>query len=182
VVIWPLAKIIDPTVISIGDSVIIDDFVLIMGGEGTNIGSFCHIASFSSIVGGGRFTMGDFSGISGGVRVYTGNDDYLGGCLTNPTVPFPYRKAVRSQVTIRKHAIVGANTVILPGITIDEGVAIGSNSLVNIDCEPWTIYAGSPIKPLKKRKKEEILALEKLLRKESYNENGQYIPKNGRKR
>ena len=38
VMIWPLAKIVDPHVITIGDNVIIDDFVFIMGGLRIKIG------------------------------------------------------------------------------------------------------------------------------------------------
>ena len=177
VIIWPLAKIVSPEVISIGDSVIIDDFVFLMGGTRTVIGSFVHIASFVSITGGGEFIMEDFSGLSGGIRVYTGNEDYLGGSLTNPAVPHPYRVPIRSFVHIKKHAIIGANTVILPGVTIGEGAVIGANSLVTKDCEPWTIYVGSPARPLRPRPRERILELEAQLRRELYDAQGNYIPK-----
>jgi galactoside O-acetyltransferase len=175
VMIWPLAKIVSPEAISIGDSVIIDDFVFLMAGKKVIIGSFVHIASFTSITGGGEFTMEDFSGLSGGVRVYTGNEDYLGGSLTNPAVPHPYRTPIRSFVHIKKHAIVGANTVILPGVTIGEGAAVGANSLVTKDCEPWMIYAGSPAKPLRVRPRGRILELEAQLRRELYDADGRYI-------
>ena len=177
VIIWEQAKIINPEVISIGDSVIIDDFVFLMGGKQTKIGSFVHIASFTSITGGGEFVMEDFSGLSGGVRIYTGNEDYNGGALTNPTVPSPYRIATRSFVHIKKHAIVGSNSVILPGVIIGEGVAIGANSLVTKDCEPWKVYFGSPAKAIKSRPKDKILELEQQLRKKVYDESGNYIIK-----
>jgi acetyltransferase-like isoleucine patch superfamily enzyme len=180
VIIWPMAKIVSPEVISIGDSVIIDDFVFIMGGKRTIIRSFVHIGSFTSITGGGEFIMEDFAGLSGGIRVYTGNEDYLRGSLTNPAVPHPYRVPIRSFVHIEKHAIIGANTVILPGVTIGEGVAIGANSLVKEDCEPWMIYVGSPVKPLRPRPRERILELEALLRRELYDAEGNYIPKGQR--
>jgi len=181
VTIWPMAKITSPEIIYIGDSVIIDDFVFLMGGRRTTIGSFVHIASFTSITGGGEFIMEDFSGLSAGVRVYTGNEDYLGGGMTNPAVPYPYRVPIRSFVHIGRHAIVGANTVILPAVTIGEGAAVGANSLVSGDCEPWTIYVGSPARPLKLRPKEKILELEAKLRKEIYTSQGDYIPKCKRK-
>jgi acetyltransferase-like isoleucine patch superfamily enzyme len=177
VVVWPQAKIVSPEVISLGDSVIIDDFVLLMGGAKTTIGSFVHLASFVSVVGGGEFLMEDFAGISSGGRVYTGNDDYLGGYLTGPTVPFPYRVPSRSFVHIKKHAIIGANAVILPGLVIGEGAAIGAGSVVTKECEPWTIYVGSPARALRPRPKEKIIELEAQLRREIYNEKGQYIPK-----
>ncbi|NLX08224.1 MAG: acyltransferase, partial [Chloroflexi bacterium] len=165
VMIWPYARIVAPEVISIGDSVIVDDFVLIMGGVRTVIGSFIHIAAFASLVGGGELIMEDFSGLSGGVRLYTGNDDYLGGSLTGPTVPAPYRQPVRSFVHIRKHAIIGANTVILPGVTIGEGASVGANSLINRDLEPWTVYVGSPVRAIRPRPKEKMLELEAQLRR-----------------
>jgi galactoside O-acetyltransferase len=180
VTIWPMAKIITPETISLGDSVIIDDFVLLMGGRKTVIGSFIHIASFTSITGGGEFLMEDFATLSSGIRVFTGTDDFLGNYLTNSTVPHPYRQPERTFVTIKKHAIVGANSVILPGVTIGEGAAIGANSLVLKDCEPWTIYVGSPARPLKPRPCEHILELEVQLRRELYDTHGRYIPKNQR--
>lgn len=180
VVIWPLAKIVGADVISIGDSVIIDDFVFLAGGARTTIGSFVHIATGSAITGGGEFVMEDFAGLSGGVRIYTGNEDYLGGSLTNPAVPAPYRQPIRSAVRIGRHAIIGANTVVLPGIVVGDGVAVGANSLVTKDCEPWTIYAGSPARPLRSRPKERILALEAKLRLELYDQAGRYIPRRAR--
>ncbi len=180
VTIWPMAKIVVPGVITIGDSVIIDDYIFLMGGVKTSIGSFIHIASFTSITGGGEFIMEDFSGLSGGVRVYTGNEDYTGGCMTNPAVPAPYRIPIRSYVHIKKHAIIGANSVILPGVEIGEGAVVGANSLVTKDCKPWTIYFGSPAKPLRSRRSKIILDLEAQLREELYNANGNYIPRSMR--
>jgi acetyltransferase-like isoleucine patch superfamily enzyme len=181
VMIWPQAKIAAPEMITIGDSVIIDDFTLVMGGARTDIGSFVHIASFVSILGGGEFVIEDFSGISSGCRVYTGNDDYSGGCLTGPTVPFPYRVAVRSSVHIGKHAIIGANTVILPGVVIGEGVAIGAGAIVTKDCEPWMIYVGAPARAVRPRPKEKMLELEARLRLDLYDDRGRYISKQNRR-
>jgi acetyltransferase-like isoleucine patch superfamily enzyme len=180
VTIWPVAKIVSPETISIGDSVIIDDFVFIVGGQQSTIGSFVHIASFVSITGGGRLILEDFVGISSGSRVFTGDDDYLGGGLTGPTVPYPFRVPIRSFLHIKKHSIIGANSVILPGVTIGEGVAIGAHSLVKDDCEPWTVYVGTPARPIRPRPKEKILELEAQLRQELYDENKVYIPKSKR--
>jgi len=114
------------------------------------------------------------------VRIFTGNEDYSGGCLTNPTVPAPYRTASRSFVHIEKHAIIGANTVILPGVRIGEGAAIGANSLVTRDCQPWSVYFGSPVRKLRARKQDRIRDLEAQLRGELYDSDGQYIPQHRR--
>lgn len=176
VTIWPQAKIVSPETIRIGDSVIIDDFVFIMGGGKTIIGSFVHIASFTSVTGGGEFVMENYTAVASGSRVFTGTDDYTGKYMTNPTIPYPYRLPTRTFVHIKKHAIIGANTVILPGVTIGEGASIGANSLIIKDCEPWTIYVGSPAKPLRERPRKHILEFEEQLCKELYDAHGNYIP------
>jgi len=106
VTIWENAKIINAEKIEIGDSVIIDDFVLLMGGRSTLMGSFIHISSFTSITGGGELVMEDFTTLSSGIRIFTGTDDFLGGSLVNSSVPHPYRLPIRTFVHIKKHAAV----------------------------------------------------------------------------
>lgn len=180
VTIFPFARIINPERIIVGDSVIIDDFVFLMAGQETVIGSFVHLASFSSFLGGGRLVIEDFAGVSSGCRIYTGTDDFSGEGLTGPTIPSPFRAVVRSFVHIGRHAVVGANSVILPGVTLGEGCAIGANSLVNHDVEPWMVYAGVPARPLRPRRSDRIKFLEAELRKACYDSQGRYIPRRRR--
>ncbi len=174
--IYPHARILSPETISIGDSVIIDDFVLLAGGAGTRIGSFVHLASFSSYLGGGSLVLEEYAGVSSGTRIYTGTDDFLGGSLTGPTIPPPWRQPERSFVRIGRFAVVGANCVVLPGVTIGEGCTVGALSLVNRDCEPWTVYAGTPARPIKARPRERVEELERELRQSLYDSEGRYIP------
>ena len=180
VTIWPAARIISPERISLGDSVIIDDFVMLMAGAETTIGSFVHIGAFSSMMGGGRLVIEDFAGISGGVRLYTGNEDYSGDSLLGPAVPYPYRIPVRGEIHLEKHCSVGANTVVLPNVTIGEGAIVGANSLVRKDCKPWTVYFGLPAQPVGLRRKDRILELEQQLRAELYDCEGRYVTKASR--
>lgn len=166
VTIYKTVKIINHEEISIGNNVIIDDFAFIYGRGGITIGDFVHIASFTVFSGGGGLVLGDFTSYGAGTKVLTGTEDFLGGCLTNPTVPEPYRTAIRKPVIIGRHTIIGVNVVILPGVTIGEGCAIGAGSLIKKDCEPWTVYAGSPARAIKKRPMEKILELEITLNKD----------------
>ncbi len=179
--VWPRSRIIHPERIRIGDSVIIDDFALLMAGAGIDIGSFVHIAAFSSVMGGGELSLGDFSCLSGGVRVYTGNDDYLGGSLTNPTVPGRWRVPERSHVHVGRHVVIGANSVVLPGISIGEGAVVGACSFVKHDLEPWTVNVGAPARPIRERPRDRILALEQDLRRTLYDSRGRYIPRSRRR-
>ncbi|MSQ85028.1 MAG: hypothetical protein EXR77_19505 [Myxococcales bacterium] len=90
--------------------------------------------------------MADFSGLSQGVRIYSGSDDYTGGFLTNPTIPARYLGTQSGVVVLSRHVIIGSNTVILPRVTIGEGSSVGAQALVSKSLEPWGIDAGGPAK------------------------------------
>ncbi len=160
------ARILGCEHITIGSNVIIDDFVLIYATAPMYIGDHVHIASFVSISGGSEVSLGDFSGLSSGVRILAGSEDFLGGGLTNPTIPARYRKVERAPVSLGRHAIVGANTTIMPGVSIGEGCAVGANSLVNKSLADWGVYFGSPVRRIQERPCENILRLECELRAE----------------
>jgi galactoside O-acetyltransferase len=81
----------------------------------------------------------------------------------NPQIPLEYKETKFTTVTIGKYACVGVNSVIMPGITLGEGSVIGAGSVVTKDTEPWTIYVGSPAKPIKIRQRERILESAKIL-------------------
>ncbi len=164
VTIHPMAKLVYPDRIEMGSHVIIDDFAFLVAGPRMRIGNYVHIASFVSVTGGGDFIIEDFAGISAGTRIVTGTDDFDGGSLTGPTVPPEFRRVVRSFVHIGRHAIIGTNVVVHPGVTIGQGAAVGSCSLVTGDVPPWTVAWGVPCRPVRARQSETILRLENELR------------------
>ncbi|MED5526637.1 MAG: acyltransferase [Pseudomonadota bacterium] len=163
VLISKKSSIYNPGNIELGSNVRIDDFcVLSAGAGGIKIGNYIHIAVYSSIIGAGQVTLSDYCNISSRVAVYSSNDDYSGEFMTNPMVPSEYTGVSHANVFIGPHAIIGSGSVLLPGITIETGVAIGALSLVAKDCEAFTIYAGSPLKKIKDRKRN-LLEMEKKL-------------------
>lgn len=150
--------------ITLGDNVRIDDFcVLAAGVDGILIGNYVHIAVGSSLIGAGKITMSDFSGLSSRVSIYSSSDNYSGATLTNPTVPSEFTDVTHADVFLGKHVIVGSGGIILPGVTLEDGVAIGALSLVNRNCKAFGIYAGNPARRIKERKRD-LLDLEKLLK------------------
>jgi len=146
--IYPLAKIVKPEVIEIGDYCMIDDFTFVYGGKGIRIGRYVHIASFVSIVGGGELVVGDYADIACGSRILTGTDTYLGGKRMSTALPQEQRNVTVGRVVIEKDAFVGTNVVIHPNVRIGEGAIIGSNSLVLKNVEAWSINVGSPCKKI----------------------------------
>lgn len=141
--------------IVLGNKVRIDDFcVLSAGTGGMSIGNHVHIAVYSSLIGAGKITLSDFCNVSSRVSVYSSTDDYSGATMTNPTVPREYTGVINADVFFDKHVIVGSGSVILPGVTLEEGVAIGALSLVTRSCEAFGIYAGTPVKRIKERRRD----------------------------
>ncbi|QSX39647.1 acyltransferase [Shewanella cyperi] len=149
--------------IKIGSNVRIDDFCVLSAGEGgIEIGNYVHIAVSALLIGAGKIIVSDFAGISSRVCVYSSNDDYSGGFLTNPMIPSEYTNVTHADVTLGKHVIIGSGSVVLPGVILHDGVAVGSLSMITKDCEPFGIYIGAPAKKIKNRNRD-LLALEEKL-------------------
>lgn len=149
--------------IALGSHVRIDDFCVLSAGlGGISLGNYIHLAVFSSLIGAGKITLADFCNISSRVAIYSSNDDYSGLALTNPTVPPEFTRVHSAAVHIGRHVIIGAGSVVLPGVTLAEGVAVGAMSLVKSGCQSFGIYAGVPAKRIGERQRE-LLELEKKL-------------------
>lgn len=140
---FEFTKIIGIENIAFGRNVIIDDFVLIYAKNKMTLGDYVHIACFSSLTGGDTIEIGDFSAISQGCRILTGTDDFKGWGFGNSTIDEKYRNAKRAPIKIGAYCIVGANSVVLPGVTIGEGTTVGANSVVTRALEPWGVYIGN---------------------------------------
>jgi acetyltransferase-like isoleucine patch superfamily enzyme len=147
--------------IHIGNNVRIDDFCVLSAGlGGIYIGDNIHMAVYSSCIGRGRITLSDFCNISSRVSIYSSSDDYSGVVMTNPTVPERFTGVIHADVMIGRHVIIGSGSVVLPGVTVAEGAAVGALSLVRADCQAFGVYGGTPAKLLRDRKRD-LLELER---------------------
>lgn len=163
------ASIYNAKNISIGDYTRIDDFCIISAGEeGIEIGRNVHIACYNSLIGAAKIIIEDFAGISSHSAIYSSTDNYSGNCLTGPTVPNKFRDVISKPVIIKKHAIIGAGTIILPGVTIGLCSAVGALSLVTKNVEDFSIYAGQPAKKIKSREAECLELENEYLNEEKY--------------
>lgn len=152
-----------PYLIEIGNHIAIDNGVTIS--TGMKMGDYIHIAPYVVVIGGNAttLTLEDFSFIASGTKIVMGSEDYTGKGLVGPTIPKEYRELIFKDVIFKRFSGCGVNCTIMPGVTLAEGSIIGAHSLVMKDTEPWTIYVGSPAKPIKIRDKGKILEYAKKL-------------------
>ena len=140
--------------IEIGSNIQIDSNVTLAVTKGfLTLGNYIHIGGGSHLSCSGGLNILNFATISQGVRIYSATDDYSGEAMTNPTLPTNCVNVFRAEVNIEEHVIIGSGSVVLPGLTLGKGTAIGALSLVKESTEEFSIYAGSPAKKIGDRSK-----------------------------
>lgn len=158
IIIKKSVQFYNPSKIHIGNNVIIDDYSLLSAEKEIVIKDNVHISSFCALYGRHGIIMENYAALSNRVTLYTESDDYSGDSLTNPTIPLQFRpKYILGSIHLKAHVIVGTNSTILPNVTVGEGSAIGSHTLVTRNLDPWTIYFGIPAKKVKSRSKNLLL-------------------------
>jgi len=100
-------------------------------GEGTWIGPFCLID------GSGGLVIGRACNVAGGVHIYTHSSARR--CVTDRNVALE-----RSPVSIGDCTFIGANAVILMGVTIGDHCIVGAGSVVSIDLPDHSVAVGVP--------------------------------------
>jgi galactoside O-acetyltransferase len=152
VLISTRASIYNPELISIGDYSRIDDFCVLAGN--ITIGRNVHVTVFCNIEGGrAGVTLNDFVTLAYGCHIIAQTDDYSGSTMTNSTVPAHLKNESSVPTGVGRFAILGTNSVVLPGAQIAEGVASGAGTIFTKPTEPWTVYVGSPARPIKPRQR-----------------------------
>ena len=113
------------------------------------IGKFCQIAA------GVEFMMNDANHQMSAVSTFPFYT--LEGWNMKP--PASSNMPYKGDTVIGNDVWIGQNAVILPGVHIGDGAIIGANSVVGSEVEPYTIVAGNPAKPIRKRFDDELIAL-----------------------
>jgi virginiamycin A acetyltransferase len=136
----------------IGENSKIDNFVKIkhVGGNGDiRIGKNVYLNSGTVLYSGNGITIGDDVLIGPNCSIVPSNHNFA-----EIDVPVRLQGFIPSRggIIIENDVWIGANVTILDGAIIRTGSIVGANSLVKGELEAFTIYAGNPVMPIKKRK------------------------------
>lgn len=113
------------------------------------IGKFCQIAA------GVEFVMNDANHQMNSVSTFPFYT--LEGWDMAP--PKPEDMPFKGNTVIGNDVWIGQNATILPGTQIGDGAIIGACSVVSGIVDPYTIVAGNPAKPIRKRFDDELINL-----------------------
>jgi galactoside O-acetyltransferase len=138
----------------IGDNVRIDDFCILSGRIA--LGSNIHIGAYCGLYGKEGIIMEDFTGLSPRCTIFSASDDFSGDFLISPMTPSEYTNVTGDRVIMRMYSQLGSGCIIMPGVVISEGAAVGAMSFVKKDIPSFEIWAGNPAKFIKQRSKELI--------------------------
>ncbi|MFI3283759.1 MAG: CatB-related O-acetyltransferase [Erysipelotrichaceae bacterium] len=118
---------------------------------------------------GDKLIIGKFCQIAAGVDfIMNGANHQMNAVSTFPfyilqgwqqDVPPLSEMPLKGDTIIGNDVWIGQNVTIMPGINIGDGAIIGANSVLASDVEPYTIVAGNPAKPIRKRFDEELISL-----------------------
>ncbi|MBN2779503.1 MAG: hypothetical protein JXQ74_00340 [Alphaproteobacteria bacterium] len=147
-----LAIIKQPDHLIMGDYSEIREFTVITAK--TTLGKHCGIERNVTISGSKyHFKLGDYSAIAHGARILLQSNDYVHDLISHDS-------SIEGDVTFDRYTGCGANAIVMPNNHIPEGTVIGALSFVppNFKFEPWSVYAGIPIRKIKDRDKGSVLA------------------------
>ena len=138
-----------------------------VNGGKISIGKFCSIHDYAQILTyGGTITMGDncsvnpFCVLYGHGNLKIGNGVRIAAsCIIIPSnhiiddvhVPIYLQGNSSLGIIIEDNVWIGAGAKILDGVQISRGSVVGAGSVVTRNVDPFTVVAGNPARPLRKR-------------------------------
>lgn len=163
VMIYPMAKVVNPSHVEIGAHSRLCDFTFIHPADGNyKIGKYTDIEQFSSLWGGGNIIIGDFVNIGPSVTFFSSKFEYRDGNFLTSVAPTEALDIEYGDIIVEDHAFIGTNSTVMVGSHIGEGAVIGANSFINKNIEPWSVYAGNPLKKIGERPKDVLEKVKEL--------------------
>lgn len=119
-------------------------------GNNSGIGINCRVA--------GPLEIGNDVMIAPNVSIYTQNHE-----TENIYRPMRLQTAPKRKVTIGSDVWIGANAIILPGVTVGNGAIVAAGAVVTKDVPEYAVVGGNPAKVIKIRTQKEGVPRMKVL-------------------
>jgi len=130
---WPRLRV------SVGPGCLIDSQTWLVNGKNIELGREVKISAYSTVIAGtsAKVRIGDFTMIGPGVVISAINHGMeIGG------IPFRYQNwedGLANSINIERNVWIGANAVILPGVTVGENSVVGAGTVVADSIPPNSI-------------------------------------------
>jgi len=132
-----------------GDSLVVQNYVRFLNLHKISIGRNVVIGNGSFLQGAGGITIGDNVLLGPDVKIWSTNHR-----VNDIETPILAQGYDYKAVTIGEGVWLGANVIILPGVTIPKGCIVSAGSVVGIKKYPeYTILAGNPCRVIGNRLK-----------------------------
>ena len=144
----------------------------------SDIGAYSSIGRNSTVI---NSELGKFCSVSWNVTIGATSHDYT----KISSHAFPYIKRfgfvnnnqrIVTKTNVGNDVWLGANAIILPGLTIGDGAVIAAGAVVTKNVPPYSISAGVPAEVIKLRFNE--TAIDRLLKLKWWNLNHDILKKN----
>ena len=116
---------------------------------GMSVGRNFHVNAGAFLYGRGGLTIGDHVMIGPNAVIVSSQHRY-----DDPRLPMALLGHQTAPVTIGSDVWIGANTVVLPGVTIADGTIVSAGAVVTQDTAPFTIVGGVPARQIGERPRE----------------------------
>lgn len=125
---------------SLGRQSVVEDFSCINNAVGdVVIGDHTRIGLHNTII--GPVTIGNHVNLAQGVVVTALNHNF-----NNPSLHIDQQGVSTNSVKIEDDVWIGANAVVLPGVTVGRHSVVAAGAVVTRDVPPGTVVAGIPAK------------------------------------
>jgi len=151
---FPPAALFGEEAIQIGQDTLIGPYVSLSAGMTpgqslisdsiVKIGDRCLIGRQSSIV--GHFEISIGHDVYFGPNVYVTDQNHS---VEDPDIPIGRQSAGEQPVSIGDGSWLGANVVVLPGVTIGRHVAVGAGAIVTADLPDHSVAVGNPARVIR---------------------------------
>ena len=139
-------RLLSPERISIGDDVLLMYGVYLSPcGAHITIGSNTHFAPYGVLY--GPLTIGNNVAVAAHVTLAS-----IGHGYDRTDIPMVEQPAQKKEIVIEDDVWIGANAVIIGGVTVGTGTIVGAGAVVTKDVPPFSVVGGAPARVIRNRK------------------------------